>query len=374
MLYQSKTKDDKKRLINSRRSEGPGVMPTVLIWGRIEADYSRNRIVLNLFSQLGWNVEFFHPFSSQLGLPLSFLQRLTRPDLIWVPCFRHRDIHSAAYWAKKWQVPLIIDPLISAYEKEVHEREKWPADSKKAEKRRRWEEKLFATGDVVVADTEKHASFFNSKLGVAPDKLEVLIVGADEKLFIPQPMPPLEPPFELLFYGSFLELHGIDVIVEASRMVKQPETRWVLLGDGDYRDKIQAMAADCPNVFFESWIPYETLPARIARAHILLGIFGPTILSSLVIPNKMYQAMAMGRPVITSTSDAYEGTLAGSDTIGWVPSGDPEALAATVTKWLADPSLLKARGEETRRLFDTYFSMQKQRDALKRILEKALKR
>ena len=83
--------------------------------------------------------------------------------------------------------------------------------------------------------------------------------------------------------------------------------------------------------------------------------------------------MAIGRPVITSFSDAYKGTLAGSDIIGWVPSGDPAALAATVTKWLENPSLLKTRGEKTRRLFDTYFSIQTQRDALKEILKKALK-
>ena len=226
-------------------------MPTVLFWGRADVNYSRNRIVLSLFSDLGWDVDFFHPFSSQLGLPLSFLQRVKRPDVIWVPCFRHRDIHSAAYWAKKWQVPLVLDTLISAYEKEVYEREKWPVDSKKAKKRRLWEEKLFATGDVVVADTEKHASFFSSQLGVATEKLEVLVVGAEEGLFAPQPMPPLEPPFELLFYGSFLELHGVDVIVEAARKVTQPETRWVLLGDGDLKDKTQALATDCPNVVFK---------------------------------------------------------------------------------------------------------------------------
>ncbi|MBE9519764.1 MAG: hypothetical protein IME97_01445, partial [Proteobacteria bacterium] len=109
------------------------------------------------------------------------------------------------------------------------------------------------------------------------------------------------------------------------------------------------------------------------RAHILLGIFGPTILNSLVIPNKMFQAMAIGRPVITSFADSYKGTLDGSDTIGWVPSGDPAALAAIVTKWLDNPSLLKTRGEKTRQLFGTYFSMQTQRDSLKKILAKALK-
>jgi glycosyltransferase involved in cell wall biosynthesis len=349
-------------------------MPTALIWGRTERDYSRNRIVISLFADLGWDIDFFHPVSSQLGLPLSFIQRPARPDVVWVPCFRHRDIYSAAYWAKKWRVPLILDPLISAYEKEVYERAKWSPGSKKAEQRRRWEEALFATGDVVVADTAAHGTFFSSQLGVAPEKLEVLVVGAEEGLFTPRSLPPMKPPFELLFYGSFLELHGVDVIVEAAKQVTQPETRWVLLGDGDIKEKIQAQAADCPNIIFEPWIPYETLPDRIARAHILLGVFGPTVLSGLVIPNKMFQSMAMGRPVVTSYSEAYKGTLDDSDTIGWVPGGDSAALAKTVTQWLANPSSLEPRGKKTRQLFDTYFSTQTQRNALETILEKALAR
>ena len=109
-------------------------MPTILWWGRSDPEYSRNRIILNLMSGLGWSTHIFHPLTSGLGVMEAYCRRLKRPDVIWVPCFRHRDIASASYWASRWQVPLIIDPLISAYEKEVFERKKYDPDSLKGRK------------------------------------------------------------------------------------------------------------------------------------------------------------------------------------------------------------------------------------------------
>ncbi len=346
-------------------------MSTVLWWGRTEHEYSRNRIARRLFEDLGWQVTYFHPFSSQLGLLESFVHRIKRPDLLFVPCFRHRDILSAAFWARKWHVPLVLDPLISAYEKEVFEREKWPSDSRQAENRRKWESRLFAAGDVVIADTAAHARFFQDRLKVRPENLNVLYVSAEQPLFSEKSPPKSGPPFEILFYGSFLELHGIDVIINAAKRVNNPDVHWVLLGEGDTKKKMRVEAANYPNIHFESWIPYENLPDRIARAHIMLGVFGPTVLTDLVIPNKMFQSMAVGRPVITSVSPAYKDSLEGADAIGWVSGGDHVALAGMVRDWLNAPDQLEKRGRETRKLFDCYFSMASLKAALNDSIETA---
>ncbi|MBW2154207.1 MAG: hypothetical protein JRH18_21395, partial [Deltaproteobacteria bacterium] len=119
-------------------------MPTVLWWGRSDSDYSRNRIVSRQFVELGWRVLYFSPMASWLGRYEAYLRRLQRPDLIWVPCFRHKDIMAATHWADKWNVPLVIDPLISAFEKEVYEKNKYPPGSSAAEKIKNWEMQCFA--------------------------------------------------------------------------------------------------------------------------------------------------------------------------------------------------------------------------------------
>lgn len=349
-------------------------MPSVLWWGRSNPNYSRNRVVINLFSDLGWMMDFFHPVASQVGFIEAYLHHLNRPDIIWVPCFRQRDILSASYWSRKWGVPLIVDPLISAYEKEVFERNKWPADSKSAKKRRFREANLFSKADIVIADTLAHAEYFKEDLYVKPDKICVLYVGAETDLFTPMPPPLPQPPFEVLFYGSFLKLQGVDVIVKAAQKNQDLDIKWVLLGDGDLRADIEREAHGLNNITFEPWIKYDRLPGRMAKAHVLLGIFGTTLKADLVIPNKVFQAMAVGRPVITRRSKAYPITLDRSNVIGWVPEGDPISLAALVRKWIQEPHKLALRGKETRKLFDVFFSEEKLREMLKNILEKVLNR
>jgi glycosyltransferase involved in cell wall biosynthesis len=343
---------------------------SVLWWGRSDLDYSRNRIVLRLFSDLGFKVNFYHPLASRTGLLEAYLRRLKRPDLIWVPCFRQRDISSAVHWADKWKVPLVIDPLISAYEKAVFENKKWPPDSSLADRMRRWESRLLRQGDLVVADTTAHAKFFTEYLEIPEEKLSVLYVGAEAKYFIPKPYPLLKPPFEILFYGSFLPLQGVDIIIKAAQLTQDLPFRWVLLGDGPLRREAEKASIGLKNINFEPWIDYKQLPNRIANAHILLGVFGTTKKANLVIPNKVFQSMAVGRPVITRNADAYNDNLGKSDIIGWVPGGDPDALASRVKEWLASPDDLIQRGAETFVLFDKYFAYEKLKNLHRFILEK----
>lgn len=344
---------------------------TILWWGRSDREYSRNRLVLSLLKDLGWGVDFFHPASSPLGLIESFFRRPRKPDMIWVPCFRQSDVASAAHWADKWDIPLLIDPLISAYQKEVYERGKWPPGSPKAEQRKKSESRLFRLADIVIADTPAHADYFRDELNVEPHKLSVLYVSAEDEHFTATPLPKIRNYIEVLFYGSFLPLQGIETIIQAAQLIQDKAIRWTLLGQGDLLGEMKDMAQGANNIFFEPWIDYAKLPERVAQAHILLGIFGTTMKAGLVIPNKMFQAMAAGRPVITMESGAYRETLAGSDVIGWVPPGNPEALAKIVRQWLHDVESLEQRGHETRKLFETHFSRNKTKVRLKEILDHA---
>ncbi|WP_456384831.1 glycosyltransferase [Desulfolithobacter sp.] len=349
-------------------------MKTVLVWGRADQDYSRNRIVVRLFSGLGWQVRFFRPFSSQLGLLHSLWTRPQRPDLIWVPCFRHDDIGSASFWSRKWQVPLIVDPFISSFAKVVLERRKYPTGSRAAEKLRKRESALLNRADLVFADTHCHADFFVQHLDVQTEKTAVLPVGADEELFSPLGWPEDQEKIDILFYGSFLRLHGIETIIRAAALCRDLPARWTILGDGDLRSGLLQQAAGLSNVAFEPWIPYAELPKRMARAHILLGIFGDTPQAARVIPNKVFQAMASARPVITRTSAAYEGTIGDTEEIGWVEADDHQGLAATVCNLLQDPHRLPEIGHRTRCLYEKYFSQERLQSILARSLDRVLLR
>ncbi len=341
---------------------------TILWWGRFDPDYSRNRILRNLLQENGIVIRDFRPHSSFFGELEAKLRHPGPADAVWVPCFRHRDFRSARRYADGLGVKLVFDPLISSWDKVVNEREKYPAGHPKARRLLSWERSLFSQSDIVIADTEAHAQFFIEELSAPSDRTHVIPVGAEEFMFSPQQSrPPGEPP-EILFFGSFIKLQGPQFIVEAARLV--PEARWTFLGNGPLRSHCQALAADLPHVGFEDWLPYHKLAERIGTADIILGIFGESCKAARVIPNKVYQALACGRPVVTRSSRSYPTGLHDYRHSGmiFVPPADPASLAKAVETLLASKENLQFLSCRAAATFATYFSETQVNKALLEVL------
>ena len=310
---------------------------TVLWWGRFDPDYSRNRVLRKLLRELGWTIRDFRPLLSRFAGTEAALRRVAVPDLVWVPCFRQRDAAAAIAWARGGGVPILFDPLISAWDKQVFERGKFAEDSAEACALLTWEQNLFQGMDMVVADTGPHAEFFVRRFDLAMDRLAVIQVGAEEPLFAPAPPDRAhQGPVEVLFYGSFIGLQGPEFIVEAAKLYDGRPVSWHLLGAGPLLADCRAAADGMDNVVFEPWIDYRRLPARIQDADILLGVFGASEKAGRVIPNKVYQALACGRPVITRRSGAYPADLDRPDSgVAFVSPGNARALASAVAGWVS---------------------------------------
>ncbi|OYY94462.1 MAG: hypothetical protein B7Y41_06400 [Hydrogenophilales bacterium 28-61-23] len=348
-------------------------MRTVLWWGRFDADYSRNRILRGLLAELGWRVVDFQPRFSGLADWEAWLRRIAKPDLVWVPCFRQRDLAAASRWARARRIPLLFDPLISAYDKQVFERAKLKPGSAAAQRLLAWERRLFERADAVLADTEEHARFFVETFGIARDRVNVVYVGAEEALFRPDPTVSkhVHEALDVLFFGSFIPLQGAPVIVEAARIYQGPPVNWTLIGAGPELARCKSAAAGLPNIRFEAWLDYTALPARIRRADILLGIFGATLKAGRVIPNKVYQALACGKPVLTRSSGAYPSALAAAGTHGliWVEAGNPASLAEAVRRLAIDSGGLKPLALAAAATYRDHFSNTMLKQQLRRALD-----
>lgn len=345
---------------------------SILWWGRFDADYSRNRIVRQILRELGWTLIDFHPHFSPLGDLEARLRLKISPRLVWVPCFRQRDVAAAARWARRQHVPLLFDPLISAYDKQVFERGKLAPASAAAQRLLAWERRCFALADILLADTQLHADFFRDTLAVRDAHIHVVPVGAEERLFHPAPAAPAtKSDIEVLFYGSYIPLQGPETIVSAAWLTRGEPIRWHLVGQGPLRETCEKLAEGLDNIVFEDWVPYAQLPARIHRADILLGVFGSTFKASRVIPNKVYQAMACGKPVITRRSAAYPAELLGATNAGliWVAAADAGALASAARTLAADAVVARqAQGEAAYRSYREHFSQTHIRATLEKLL------
>lgn len=347
-------------------------MPALIWWGRSDPGYSRNRIIREHLRALGWEIIDFRPWLSPFGDFEAVLRRLPKARLVWVPCFRQRDLAAARRFAARRAIPFLADPLISAYDKQTGEREKFSADSREARRLRAWESRLLQAADRVLADTEEHARFFHETLGIERSRLAVVPVGAEEALFYPEAAPRVpQPPFTVLFYGSFIHLQGPQHIVEAARLYQGPAAVWTLIGTGPLHAECVSRAAGLDNVRFVDWVPYAELPEKVRGADILLGVFGGTPKAGRVIPNKVYQSLACGKPTVTRHAPAYPPAVQSGAQTGliWVPPADPAALAAAVARLALAPDGLVPAGRAARETYENHFSGTRVRQALASALQ-----
>ena len=191
-----------------------------------------------------------------------------------------------------------------------------------------------AAADLVLADTAAGAGFIASRFGVHPDRIVVAPVGAEPGAFPPTPVPAGDG--HALWYGKLSPMHGIDVILDAARIPGTPPIRLVGGGqrDGWLADELRR---DPPrHLEHVPWVPYESLGHEVASSSIVLGIFGRSDKAARVVPNKVFQAMAAGRPIITADTPGIREVLTHGVDAVLVPAGEPAALAAARIALAAD--------------------------------------
>lgn len=342
----------------------------ILFWGRYGnygPDYPRNRVIEGLLRAQGHQVSRFLPKLSWCADWEYVLRGGEKPDVIWVPCFRQRDLPAAARYAARNNIPLVFDPLISAYDKQVNERKKFDAESSKAKRLLASERALFAKADIVIADIAGHATYFSEVLGVPKNQTKVIAVGAEEALFpqVPWVNKDEKTPLEVVFFGTFIELQGVDVIADAISEYHGAPILWRLIGQGSLLAECQAKLSNTAeleqqgsNVSFEPWGAIQELAGRLVSADIILGIFGRGEKTQRVIPNKVYQALALGKPVITAKTGAYPDSLLARDDAGifWVTAGDSQSLLTAINIAYEKRSNLAVMASAARHSYDEYFS------------------
>lgn len=158
-----------------------------------------------------------------------------------------------------------------------------------------------------------------------------------------EPMDLGRPPgtFTIGFTGSLKRWHGVDVMMEAFRLVREQvaDAHLLVVGDGPERGWIEGYARGARldgSLTMTGWMRHEGLPAAIAAMDVAIAPY-PETADFYFSPLKLFEYLAMGRPIVASASGQIAEVLRDGESGLLVPPGDPAALAGALLALRADP-------------------------------------
>ena len=170
-----------------------------------------------------------------------------------------------------------------------------------------WLDKIsMILADIVLFETNENIDYASKEFGIKKKNSGEFLLDPIRMFFIPLKRKSFKK-FKVLFYGSFLPLHGIDHIIRAAKFLeKEKDIVFEIIGWGPEKEKIMELfnRLKPDNLFFTDGMKKELLRKRIGEADLCLGIFGDTNKTKRVIPNKVYDYLAVGKPVITADTPA----------------------------------------------------------------------
>lgn len=275
-----------------------------------------------------------------LAYPVLLWRFLTgpRPDVVVVGYLGHLDVLMLWPFAKARGVPVVWDAFLSLHDTVVADRRMLSHGHPLARLLWLWEWLACRAVARVVLDTGAQAALFREAYGLPPARVKSVFVGAEAAAFPEAPPAPSAARAQVLFYGQFIPLHGIATIVEAARLARGRPIDWTVIGQGQEAGRIRAMLdEDAPEALtWVDWVPYEELARRIAGADVCLGVFGESGKAGRVIPNKVFQILSAGRPLVTRDGPGMRELVPeGAPGIALVKPGDAAALLDGVERLLA---------------------------------------
>jgi glycosyltransferase involved in cell wall biosynthesis len=254
--------------------------------------------------------------------------------------------------------PLIFDHMMSPYDSLVNETKRIGKHSLIAKLIYHYEKNILLACDLLLTDTGLHKHYFQELFRLDSQKIKVIPVGADEGLFFPTETPLINPKstlFEVLYYGSFLPLHGMDIILKAALALLDYPIHFTLIG-GNRLDLSnfhrEIVEHNINNVNHISWVAFKDLPTYVARADLGLGgPFGNTGQALRVITGKTFQFLAMAKPVIIGEINEDCGFKDEVNCL-MIPQGDEKLLAQAILWAFHNQSKLGCIGQ---RGYDLYY-------------------
>jgi glycosyltransferase involved in cell wall biosynthesis len=316
-----------------------------------ESSFVRNRVLINGMRKAGLTVHDCSYHKKNIlryfvGF-FRFLRFKSKSDLIFIGFFGQFLVPIVRLFTRKI---IIFDAFLSSYQTLAFDRKSVPPKGFIARIIRTVEVLSCKQAAIAYLDTNQHINYYLNEYTLPQNKFKRLLLGADDSLNTPREDNKADE-FIVHFHGEFQALHGTKYILDAAKLL--PDIKFRMVGEGSELAlrKQQTMELGLKNLIFIPSVKFDQIPDLIASASICLGIFGETQKTRLVIPLKIYEALAMQKPIISADTPAVKELLTHKENIYLCEPANSTSLAEAIKTLKDQPDLRQAIAENGYKIF-----------------------
>jgi glycosyltransferase involved in cell wall biosynthesis len=202
--------------------------------------------------------------------------------------------------------------------------------------------------------------------GIPSEKVRVIPNGADIETYRPdvdgRPMRAklgLGDKFVVSYMGSHGISHGLTAVLDAAALHRdRPEILYLLVGEGAEKEMLLAKRdhLGLRNVRMLPHQPPDFMPELYAASDVCLVPLRDVPIFETFVPSKLFEILAMGRPIIGSVRGEARSILERSGGAVIIPPEDPAALVSAVDALRADPARRISMGSAGRAFLEDNYS------------------
>jgi len=235
---------------------------------------------------------------------------------------------------------------------------------------------LYRRADRVMVNSP---GFIAHVTGRGAKRVELIPNGADPSMFDPsnngadfRRANHLEDKFVALYAGAHGMSNDLNLVLDAAKLLMdEKKIQVVLLGDGKEKLALQARAAqmELSNVSFVSSMPKSGMPDALAAADTCIAILKPLEEYKTTYPNKVFDYMAAGRPVVLAIDGVIREVVEAAQCGYFVEPGNASVLANAIRKLASDKKKAREMGLNGRKYLEQNFSREVIGEKLVALLE-----
>jgi glycosyltransferase involved in cell wall biosynthesis len=197
-------------------------------------------------------------------------------------------------------------------------------------------------------------------------RVDLITNGADPEMFDPaqdgaafREQHGLNDRFVVLYAGAHGLSNDLGIVVEAARLLSKDERiRFVMVGAGKEKNELVARSRQLQlnNLLFLPPVPKSQMNQVLAAADACLAILKPLDEYKTTYPNKVFDYMAAGRPVLLAIDGVIRQVVENAGAGIFIQPGDPAALAEAVRCLANDPRSARQMGAAGRACIEQKFS------------------